>query len=76
MDEQSCMLEKVVGELATANAGIVESVQTISAVMEEVTAHSNETNSTCDRNTEIVNQVAGLVELLSRQAESLNNSNE
>ncbi len=76
VDEQSCMLEKVVGELATANAGIVESVQTISAVMEEVTAHSNETNSTCDRNTEIVNQVAGLVELLSRQAESLNNSNE
>lgn len=74
-DEQSRMLEKVVGELATANAGIVESVQTISAVMEEVTAHSNETNNTCDRNTDIVNQVAGLVENLSRQAESLNSNN-
>lgn len=74
-DEQSRMLESVVGDLATANAGIVESVQTISAVMEEVTAHSNETNNTCDRNTDIVNQVAGLVENLSRQAESLNSSN-
>ena len=73
-DRQSRMLEKVVGERAAANAGIVESVQTISAVMEEVTAHSNETNNTCDRNTDIVNQVAGLVENLSRQAESLNSS--
>lgn len=71
-DEQGRRLEQVVGNLATANAGIVESVQTISAVMEEVTAHSNETNSTCDRNTDIVNQVAELVEDLSRQAQSLN----
>ena len=74
-DEQGRMLEKVVSSLAAANAGIVESVQTISAVMEEVTAHSNETNSTCDRNTDIVNQVAGLVENLSRQAQSLNQHN-
>lgn len=74
-DEQGRMLEEVVSSLAAANAGIVESVQTISAVMEEVTAHSNETNSTCDRNTEIVNQVAGLVENLSRQAQSLNQHN-
>lgn len=71
-DEQGRMLEQVIGNLATANAGIVESVQTISAVMEEVTAHSNETNSICDRNTDIVNQVAELVENLNRQAQSLN----
>lgn len=74
-DEQGKRLEQVVGNLATANAGIVESVQTISAVMEEVTAHSNETNSTCDRNTDIVNQVTELVEDLSRQAQSLNQHN-
>lgn len=71
-DEQGRMLVQVVDNLATANAGIVESVQTISAVMEEVTAHSNETNSICDKNTDIVNQVAELVEDLSRQAQSLN----
>lgn len=71
-DEQGHILTQVVGNLATANAGIVESVQTISAVMEEVTAHSNETNSICDKNTDIVNQVAELVEDLSRQAQSLN----
>lgn len=74
-NEQGQKLEEFVGNLATANAGIVESVQTISAVMEEVTAHSNETNSICDRNTDIVNQVADLVENLSRQAQSLNQRN-
>jgi len=70
-EEQGRMLAEVVGSLAKANAGIVESVQTISAVMEEVTAHSNETNSICDKNTDIVHQVAELVENLNRQAQEL-----
>lgn len=72
-DENSRILEKVVGNLAAANVGIVESVQTISAVMEEVSAHSNETYDTCNKNTNIVNQVAELVENLNEQAQSLNN---
>lgn len=71
-DENSRMLEEVVENLSEANVGIIESVQTISAVMEEVSAHSNETYDTCNKNTEIVNQVAGLVENLSGQAQSLN----
>lgn len=72
-DENSRILEKVVGNLAAANVGIVESVQTISAVMEEVSAHTNETYDTCTKNTNIVNQVAGLVENLNKQAQNLNN---
>ncbi|MBD5522306.1 MAG: hypothetical protein HDR03_13970 [Lachnospiraceae bacterium] len=74
VDEQSRMLDEVVGSLADANAGIIEGIQTISAVMEEVTAHSNETYSISDKNTGIVNQVAELVDNLNAQAQSLNNT--
>ncbi|MCM1039587.1 MAG: methyl-accepting chemotaxis protein [Roseburia sp.] len=73
-DEQSRMLAQVVGSLASANAGIIEGIQTISAVMEEVSAHSNETYEISDKNTSIVNQVTELVESLNRQAQSLNNN--
>lgn len=72
-NEQSRMLEEVVGNLANANSIIVESVQTISAVIQEVSAHSNETYDVCDKNTEIVNKVAELVADLNTQAQSLNN---
>lgn len=75
-DEQSRILEKVVSDLASANSAIIESIQTISAVMEEVSAHSNETYDTSEQNMEIVNQVTELVENLNRQAQSLNESNE
>lgn len=71
-DENSRMLESVVSNLAAANVVIVESVQTISAVMEEMSAHSTETYNTCNKNTDIVNQVAGLVENLNIQAQNLN----
>ena len=72
VDEQSSMLGEAVGSLADANAGIIEGIQTISAVMEEVTAHSNETYNISDKNTGIVNQVAELVDNLNAQAQSLN----
>lgn len=71
-DEQSQMLEEVVGNLETANTVIIESVQTISAVIEEVSAHSNETYNISDKNTDIVNHVKELVENLNRQAQNLN----
>ncbi|MCM1187379.1 MAG: methyl-accepting chemotaxis protein [Lachnoclostridium sp.] len=71
-DENSRMLGKVVSNLAEANVVIVESVQTISAVMEEMSAHSTETYNTCNKNTEIVNQVADLVENLNQHAQKLN----
>ena len=71
-DEQGKMLEEVVSRLESANAGIIEGIQTISAVMEEVSAHSNETYNISDKNIGIVTQVTELVENLSEQAESLN----
>ena len=74
VDEQSRMLEKVVSDLAVANSGIVESVQTLSAIMQQVSAHSNETYNVSDRNTDIVNQVSALVETLNKQAQSLHSN--
>ncbi len=71
-DEQSQMLEEVVGNLETANTVIIESVQTISAVIQEVTAHSNETYNISEKNTDIVNRVKELVENLNSQAQNLN----
>ena len=72
VDEQSRMLGTVISDLAAANSGIVESVQTISAIMEEVSAHSSETYNISDKNIGIVNKVTELVEELSRQAQNLN----
>lgn len=74
-DEQGRMLEEVVSSLESANAGIIEGIQTISAVMEEVTAHSNETYNISDKNIGIVSQVTALVESLNEQAQSLNHYN-
>lgn len=73
-DTQSRTLGDVVGELAAANSSIIEGVQTISAVMEEVSAHSNETYNISERNADIVGKVSKLVEDLNMQAQSLNNN--
>ncbi len=71
VDEQSAYLNDAVSRLAVANSGIVESIQTISAIVEEVTAHSQETYTVSDRNTGIVQEVSRLVENLNEQAMQL-----
>ena len=71
VDEQRNMLEDAVAQLAEANGGFVESIQTISAIMEEVSAHSHETYSVSEKNTDIVQKVGTLVEELNEQAQQL-----
>ena len=61
-------------QLAEANRVIVESIQTISAIMQEVSAHSQETFRVSENNTKIVGEVDRLVEGLSDQAKQLNQS--
>lgn len=75
VDEQSRKLGQAVRQLTDANAVIVESVQTISSIMEEVSAHSQETFAASENNTRIVSQVDGLVEDLSSLAQQLKQSN-
>lgn len=72
VDKQSELLGQSVHQLAEANSSIVESIQTISAIMEEVSAHSQETYTVSDRNTAIVNEVSKLVGELNDQAVRLN----
>ena len=64
-------LIKSVNRLSDANKKIVESIQSISAIMEEVSAHSNETYESSERNTKTVDEVLNIVEELHQQALSL-----
>jgi len=61
-------LDSLVESLAGANKEIVNSVQTASAVTEEVTAHANQTYSVSEDNKRIVDHVNEIVGSLSRDA--------
>lgn len=74
VNEQSAYLSDAVARLSDANGGIVESIQTISAIVQEVSAHAQETYTVSDRNTGIVQEVTRLVEDLNEQAGKLNRS--
>ncbi len=64
-------LYNVVGRLSGANDNIVNSIQTASAVTEEVTAHATETFDTSKKNQDIVNHINSLVDSLNSDAEEL-----
>lgn len=67
---------KSIDELAEANEHIVNTIQTLSAISEEVSAHSHETYSSSERNQGVLNEVNELVELLNSNAEMLKNASE
>ncbi|MCR5830175.1 MAG: hypothetical protein K6F93_07530 [Lachnospiraceae bacterium] len=69
--EHTASLDSLVDRLADANKEIVNSVQTASAVTEEVTAHANQTYSVSEDNKRIVGHVNEIVEGLSRDAQVL-----
>ena len=64
-------LNEIVKMLAKANGEIVESVQNISAITEEVSAHASETFESSRKNEDVVEQVSNIVEMLSKKAEDL-----
>jgi len=61
----------VVDELAQANQVIVDTTQTVSAIMQEVSAHSNETLEVSEKNLKVVMQVSDQVERLKVQTDKL-----
>lgn len=65
-------LAAAVSGLADANRAIVDAVQNISAILEELSAHSSETFESSRKNTATVSEVMNIVNLLQEQAESLN----
>ena len=64
-------LDNLVGRLSKANDEIVNSIQTTSAVSEEVTAHATETYDVSKQNQDIVNNIGELVNSLNEDAELL-----
>ena len=64
-------LDDLVGRLSQANEDIVNSIQTTSAVTEEVTAHATETYDVSLQNQDVVNSIGDLVTSLNEDAELL-----
>lgn len=62
------LMERITRSLEVANEGIVDSIQTISAITEEVSAHSGETYDACERNSIMVQEVASIVDNLNQAA--------
>ncbi len=67
-------LEQMIEKLAAANGDIVQNIQTISAITEEVTAHSSETLSTCRENQRTVEEVSRITAVLNQNAGELKNA--
>lgn len=65
-------LREIVKSLETANADIVENIQTISAITEEVSAHAGETCEACEGNIALVLDVEKIVNSLNGEADNLN----
>ncbi len=65
------LLQRVTENLGTANSEIVESIQTISAVTEEVSAHASTTTEGSEKNAEIVENLRNLVIKISKEADTL-----
>ena len=62
---------EVVENLGVANDLIVESIQTISAISEEVSAHSSETYDACGDNSIMVGEVTEIINGLNEKAQKL-----
>lgn len=68
ISKQASEMDATIHALEAANTGIVESIQTISAITEEVSAHSSETYDACEENNMMVNDVTSIVEALNETA--------
>ncbi|MBQ0042949.1 MAG: hypothetical protein KBS85_06505 [Lachnospiraceae bacterium] len=73
--EKSDDLNSIVVKLASSNKEIVDSIQTVSAITEEVSAHSNETYAASEQNQQLLSQVSELVDTLSENAQKLKDTN-
>ena len=71
MDKSITSLSNVLASLVKANVEIVDSIQTISGVTEEVSAHASETFNSEAENTNILTEIAGLMSDLKSLAQKL-----
>ncbi len=71
IDQQADDMRGIVNNLAVANEEIVNSIQTISAITEEVTAHASTTYEGSEQNKRIVAKIDYLVDGLNEEAAQL-----
>lgn len=64
-------LSKLVDNVLVSNGEIIGSIQNISAITEQVAAHSEETYSSSERNTEIVKELSDIIYKLNMKAKEL-----
>lgn len=69
--DQSGSLGEMVSRLESANATIIDSISTVSAVSQEVSAHATDTLETTEKNERIVERVVELMDSLSEDAKRL-----
>jgi len=70
--EVSRKLEGVVVNLAESNRNIVESINSVSAVTQEVSARANETLSVSESNAMVVEEITSVIEQINYKAKKLN----
>lgn len=75
ISENSEDLSQIVEKLATANSEIVDSIQTISAISEEVSAHSSMTCQATESNQLILDDVRSIVDDMNSAANRLKEIN-
>ena len=61
----------MIEDLEEANRAISDSIQTISAISEEVTSHTNATYDSCMENEKIIRQLIEMADNLTKMAEQL-----
>ena len=75
INKHSEAMDRLVNKLANANEGIVNSIQTISAITEQVTAHASNTYENSEHNQQIVENINSLVDNLNDDADKLKSYN-
>lgn len=71
INSRSQELNRTVSDLAEANRAIISNIETISAITEEVSAHTSETYLSSERSKEIVQQVNTIVSSLNEDSMAL-----
>ena len=71
IDSQVQVLTRHIEQLNIANREIVGSIQTISAISEEVSAHSNKTYESQEDNVDTLEEIVGVMETLKQVADAL-----
>lgn len=65
--------EQIIRSITTANKEIIDSISTISAISEEVSAHASDTYAISEQNIDTVSQVVSLADQLKELANKLHN---